>query len=160
MGGSCPDALKRVFARREDDSVHIHPPACLNGRTDSLFSQPFPIHVFYPGDKEKHSHAQMLNVVMGAGSSAGSRAARAASAGPGASARGQGPSPPRSLATRPLGSRWPHSASLLGVAPRPHESISRSLGHILVPASAKFSIFSGQLLGWLAGLSNHVSKFL
>lgn len=29
-------------------SVHIDPPACLDGRIYSLFSEPFAIHVFYP----------------------------------------------------------------------------------------------------------------
>lgn len=29
-------------------SVHIDPPACLDGRVYSLFSEPFAIHVFYP----------------------------------------------------------------------------------------------------------------
>ena len=42
-------------------SVHIYPPACLYGRIYSLFSQPFPIHVFYPENKEEHNYAQMPN---------------------------------------------------------------------------------------------------
>lgn len=42
-------------------SVHIYPPACLYGRIYSLFSQPFPIHVSYPENKEKHNYAQMPN---------------------------------------------------------------------------------------------------
>ena len=41
-------------------SVHIDPPACLDGRVYSLFSEPFAIHVFYP-ENEEHSYAQMPN---------------------------------------------------------------------------------------------------
>lgn len=85
-GGSLP-AL-------EDDSVHIYPSACLYGRIDSLLSQPFPIHVFYPENKKRSrlgpdAQSVIFKVVTGAGSSAGSTAARAA----GASARASTPGP-------------------------------------------------------------------
>lgn len=46
-----PGALRRVCQLWRVISVHIYPPAGLYGGIYSLFSQPFPIHVFYPANK-------------------------------------------------------------------------------------------------------------
>ena len=145
----CPNSLaaatwvpcKGSLPARGMISVHIDPPACLDGRIYSLFSEPFAIHVFYPENKEEHSYAQMPNQCL-------SRwwqelAAEAAGARPGPPLKVRlptaslGPPPP------PLFPAWP---------PRPHESVYRSLGHFLKDLSfcSAASSLDGSVAGWLA----------